>query len=370
MSCERYILLLDEYLNNELEEKLHGSVSAHLDNCENCREEIRFLEAESGFYRKVETLRGENFTNQWEAMRHRLVAESLIKTEVLPERKEFENHSRLAFLSAFFVRLENLLLANKTAFGAFLLIVFGFVAVVLFTNNNNPTIDNELVASIEPEQTFKPEVAIDLPENNISQPEKPNETNEPKFINNSSSAGKNYQKSPAMADKKKNYLAGNSKKIEKLKLPIKPAESTANTNSSDVASRLPVKNSDSDFQTVADDKKLANHLNKVHLFLLMFRNLENAETIDAVIGDKYQTEAGMFLENNNSYKKESLKNKNIPAVELLNEIEPVLAAISNLDKQNGRDNIGNVTAMVRQTGIVFKMRLWMSNVKSGKENSL
>ncbi len=49
MNCESYITLLDEYLNNELEEKLYGSVSAHLDICENCRAEIRLLKFESGF---------------------------------------------------------------------------------------------------------------------------------------------------------------------------------------------------------------------------------------------------------------------------------------------------------------------------------
>ena len=127
---------------------------------------------------------------------------------------------------------------------------------------------------------------------------------------------------------------------------------------------MPVKNSDSDFQAVASDKNLANHLNKVHLFLLIFRNLENDKTINAVIGDKYQTEAGMFLVSNNYYKKESLKNKNIPAAELLNEIGPVLKAIANLDVKKGENNIEDVMAMVNQTGIVFKMHLWMSTAKS------
>ena len=102
----------------------------------------------------------------------------------------------------------------------------------------------------------------------------------------------------------------------------------------------------------------------------MVRNLENDETINTIVGDKYQTEAAMFLAKNDDYKKDSLKNKNIPAVELLSEIEPVLRAISNLDSQSGKDKIGDISAMVRQTGVVFKMSLWMSNVKSENEKSL
>ncbi len=105
-------------------------------------------------------------------------------------------------------------------------------------------------------------------------------------------------------------------------------------------------------------------MNKVHLFLLMFRNLENDEALNTIIGSNYQTEARMFLDKNNDYKKTLLRNKNIPAVELLKEIEPVLEAISNLNEKDGKNKIENVTSMVKQTGIVFKIRLWMSNIKS------
>ncbi len=369
MKCEKYIFLLDEYLNNELEEKLHRSVSVHLAICENCREEIRFLKLEKGFYQNVETLHEKNFTNQWEAMRNRLVAESLIENEVLPKRKEVENRSQFPFVSAFFIRLENLFLANKTAFGVLLLIAFGFVSIFLL-NNKNSSVDNEFNATAEPEKTFKSET--DLPKNESSLPDKIIELAETKSDNQpkKNTARKKSRILQKVSNEKRNNFFANNKKAVKAKSQMKSAENNITFDSTFVASRKLDKTTDADFQIKKNDKKLAEYLNKVHLFIVMFRNLENDKTLNAVIGDKYQTEAGMFLGNNRRYKQESLKNKNIPAVELLNEIEPVLAAISNLDNQGGKDNLDNVTVMVKQTGIVFKMRLWMSNVKSAKESSL
>lgn len=369
MKCENCILLLDEYLNKELEENLRGSVTAHLDDCENCGMEIRLLEAESGFYQKIAAHNENNFSDQWEAMHNRLMAESLIKNDILLKEKRAENHSPIHFLSAFLGWLENSFFVNRTAFGIGLLIIIGFAAVFLSTNRNNST-DKKLIVANASADITKTKSVNNLPKTDVPQPKKANDANETKIIDKSNSIARVFQTSPAIADRKTTDISANSKKNEKLKVPNKLLENASNTNSDKIAVRLPVENMNSDFQTASDDQKMADYLNKVHLFLLMVRNLENDETINAVIGDKYQTEAQMFLNNNNIFKKESLKNKNIPAVELLNEIEPVLKAISNLSNQYEKNKTGSIAVMVKQTGIVFKLRLWMSNAKFDREKSL
>jgi len=248
MKCEKYIFLLDEYLNNELEEKLHRSVSVHLGICENCREEIRFLKLEKGFYQNVETLHEKNFTNQWEAMRNRLVAESLIENEVLPKRKEVENRSQFPFVSAFFIRLENLFLANKTAFGVLLLIAFGFVSVFLL-NNKNSSVDNEFNATAEPEKTFKSET--DLPENESSPPDKIIELAETKSDNQpkKNTAGKKTRILQTVSNEKRNNFFANNKKAVKAKSQMKSAENNITFDSTFVASRKLGKTTDADFRS-------------------------------------------------------------------------------------------------------------------------
>ena len=369
MNCESYILLLDEYLNDELDENLRGSVSAHLDNCKFCREELRFLSIESGFYQKVSNFHEQNFTNQWDEMRERLISESLIKTNVLPKGKEVKNHSQFPFVSAFFVRLENLFLTNKPAFGIFLLVIAGIITL-FFLSEGNTNVDDKYIAATDAYKNSKSENEAVLPEHNASQPDESIEKNELNFAGKpkTHSAEKTVHKSTIVVDKNKLGSAGKDNNSGKVKSKVKPSENKTNTNPISVISSLPVKNTDADSQAGKNDKKLVSYLNEVHLFLLMFRNLENDKTINAVIGDKYQTEAEMFLVSNNYYKKESLKNKNIPAAELLNEIEPVLKIITNLNEKREENNIGKATAMINQSGLVFKMRLWMSNAKS--DNSL
>ena len=212
MKCESYIILLDEYLNNELEENLRSSVSAHLVRCEKCREEIRFLKAESAFYPRIDDLRKVNFTNEWETIRNLLVTESLIKTENLPEQKEVENSWQSAFLSDFFVRLEFLFFAaQKNVLGMGLLFVFGFASLFLLTDKKNSINDEETVASSEPKEISKPASINNLLRNNNSQPEKPDESDKPKFINKSSFYQKNSQKLAAIAGKEQSEFVGKEK---------------------------------------------------------------------------------------------------------------------------------------------------------------
>ncbi len=365
MNCENYILLLDEYLNNELEEKLHGSVSNHLAICEDCRDEMRVLKLESGFYQNVETIQKRQFINQWDAMRNRLVAESLIRDKDLPAPEALKYQKNFLFLQTFFARLENLFLTNKTAFGVGLLIVFGIFSVFLLIGKNS-LVEKKFEAAIEPKQSAEFEVSDYSTDHKSISSNKTTESAETKFTNQTE---KNLLISRTAINDKSQFINRANKKFTKSKTNLLPPNKIIQDLNS-VAHRLPAKTNGADFQSVTNDEKLAKYLNRVHLFLLLIRNLKNDDTINALIGGKYQIEARMFLNNNSACKIESLKSKNIPAAELLNEIEPVLLAISKLDNQNEKNNFVKVTELVKETGIVFKMRLWLANAKSVNENSL
>lgn len=350
MKCEENIILLDEYAGGELEESIRGAVSKHLDACAGCREELRLLGAETVFYRKIAALPEENFHGDWEAMRRRLVAESLIEGGN-PNSSANANSAR-----SFFPQFKNLFAANRLAFAALLLMLAGFTAFFLLRGGKTPA-ETEVVSVRENIAVPKTERVETTPEQNslqTAEDKKPNAAEnapgaEPKPVKVSTAANKSGT-DPKRTDKTVKTRIRRSKNVEeKTDSEVKKAVPFPPTEMANAGVR------------VGDEKKLANYLNKVHLFLLMFRNLDDRDAMNQVIGDKYQTEARMFLDDGAAYKQNLLREKNIPAVELLNEIEPLLYAISNLDGKNDREKIDDITAKVKQTGIVFKIRLWMSN---------
>lgn len=351
MSCEKYIILLDEFLNDELDAQTHSAVAAHLDDCAACGEEIRLLRLDTAFYRKAAIMPEHEFAMQWKAMRERLVAESLISREsAIPQK------GRNSFITVFLARFESLFRTKSPVFGTLALIVLGLATMFLLSRDQTGT-ESQVVAVVSPSKVSNAENPVNPPENNVSG-FAPEDDSERKTVK------ENYRKSPPLI-KRKVISGATGRNYEKTKLRVKQPEKTTNADAELSAVRRTFEKEDKNFQiTREDDEKLAKHLNKVHLFLLMFRNLGSDETINAVLGNKYQTEARTFLDNNNYYKKAARRAKNIPAVELLNEIEPVLQAVSNLDERGAKDNIGNAAMMVKQSGVVFKIRFWMSAAKA------
>lgn len=213
MNCENYILLLDEYLNNELEERLHGSVSNHLAICEDCRDEIRLLKLESGFYQNVETIQKRQFINQWDAMRNRLVAESLIRDKDLPAPEALKYQKNFLFLQTFFARLENLFLTNKTAFGVGLLIIFGIFLVFLLIGKNN-LVEKKFEAAIQPKQSAEFEVSDYSTDHKSISSNKTTESAETKFTNQTE---KNLLISRMAINDKSQFINRANKKFTKSK---------------------------------------------------------------------------------------------------------------------------------------------------------
>jgi hypothetical protein len=362
MSCEAYIILLDEYLNNELEAELRGSVSAHLGTCRACQEESRLLKIESNFYQKAAVHDDSDFSRDWETMRGRL-ATSLLEERIQPP---------LATPAAqFFALFRALFSARKPVFGAFLLIAFGALTLFFINAGDNDAANESANASVKEIDDQRSESEVLPTDNRIIQkePEPARELvmNDPPeaLAGKSTPAARTGRRNRGLTLGAKRFETVGSR-VARTKEATKPVKSTFNL----VGSRPGAENDGPEVQFVADDRNLANYLNKVHLFLLMFRNLENDQTINAVIGDKYQTEARMFLQRGSDYKQTMRRSGNIPAVELLNEIEPLLRTISDLDEQNGNDQIRAVSAMVRQTGIVFKIRLWMSNARAERSSQV
>ncbi|MCD9188119.1 MAG: zf-HC2 domain-containing protein [Pyrinomonadaceae bacterium] len=352
MSCERYIILLDEYVNGELDETTCGLVAAHLSVCRDCREELGFLQIEANVYGQAAQFRERKFADQWEKSSQRLFANALLETKQTENLQTAVSAGSLLFADGFFSGFRKLFLTAKPVFGVFLLLFIGISAIILLKDGNDPI--NEKIVAKTPQQSVV---------ENEKSPETPLEFKSPETVIQ-----------PPIADlpteSKKNAVAvktvavnknADKRLAEKAFFRIAPNRPTEKVKTETSETPVEIANN---LETETGDRKLNNHLNKVHLFLLMFRNLKKDETINAVIGGKYQNEAQMILENNSNYKNEMLKNRHIPEAELLSEIEPVLTAIAKLDAQGEKNNFDNITAMMKQSGIVFKMRLRMAGNKS------
>lgn len=352
MSCEKYIVFLDEYLNDELNEKLRGAVGGHLDDCAACRKEIQLLSFETAFYEKAAKTPERDSDLPWSAIRGRLVAESLISDE----RSAAPNAGN-SLITVFFASLKDLFSAKIPVFGSLLLIVLGLATLFLLNQNKNEA-ENKTIAGIATPENSSFGNTFNPPENNGLQ-SIPGGSSEQKPAENI------FQKTRPVKIRSA-VSRVNAKNYGKVISRDNRLEKTANATVTPAAARQPREKMDGNLSVAAaeNDEKLANYLNKIHLFLLMFRNLDSDETINAVLGEKYQTEAQTFLDNNNNYKKVALRAKNIPAVELLNEIEPVLQAISKLGERNAGDRVGSAATMVKQSGVVFKIRLWVSAAKA------
>lgn len=352
MSCERYIILLDEYLNGELDETTRGSVAAHLAVCPDCREELAFLQVEADVYGQSAQFREQKFADQWEKSSQQLFAETLLEVNRTENLQSGDSAEKVSFLSWFFEGIRSLLSTAKPVFGILVLLFIGVSAIILLKDRNNPN-DEKIVAETRQEPIIQSNKSDD----------QPSEFNSPKIEILPPIAG-------LPIEAKKNEFAvktvavnknADKKVAEKAFFRIAPKRPTEKIKPE--KSEIPVEIANN-LENETDGKKLNNHLNKVHLFLLMFRNLKKDETINAVMGGKYQNEAQMILDSNRNYKKEMLKNRQIPEAELLGEIEPVLTAISKLDVQPEKTNFDNITAMMKQSGIVFKMRLRMAGNKT------
>jgi len=352
MSCERYIILLDEYLNGELDETTRASVAAHLAACPDCREELGFLQVEANVYGQAAQFREQKFADQWEKSSQQLLSRTLLEVKQTENIQTAVSTQEVSFLGWLFDGLRSLLSTAKPVFGIFLLLFIGISAVILLKDRNNPN-DEKIVAETRQEPIVQNNESDDQP----SEFRSPKIEILPPIANLPIEAKKNEFAVKTVAVNKN----ADNKAAQKAFFRIAPKRPTEKIKPETSETPVEIANN---IETETDGKKLNNHLNKVHLFLLMFRNLKKDETINAVMGGKYQNEAQMILDSNSNYKKEMLKNRQLPEAELLSEIEPVLTAISKLDAQGEKNNFDNITAMMKQSGIVFKMRLRMAGNKS------
>lgn len=348
MNCERYIILLDEYLNNELDETVRGSVAAHLAVCSNCREELGFLQVEANVYGQAAQFREQKFADKWDKSGQQLLARTLLEVKQSENLQTAVSTKKVSFLSWVFDTLRSLLSTAKPVFGVLVLLFIGISAIILLKDRNNPN-DEKIVAETRQQTIVQSGKSNDQP----IEFKTPEIEILPPIVDLPIEAKKNAVAVKTLAVNKNADKKAAQKAFFRI-APKRPSEKIKPETS-----EIPVEIANN-IETETDGKKLNNHLNKVHLFLLMFRNLKKDETINAVIGGKYQNEAQTILDSNSNYKKEMLKNRQLPEAELLSEIEPVLTAISKLDAQPEKNNFDNITAMMKQSGIVFKMRLRMA----------
>ena len=347
MKCEKYLKLIDDLVEGELEEQLTGQVHSHIFNCSECASLYESLKQEKQIYARY-LFDAEPANDLWTKFQAKLELETSGVSQVDPKP------AGVSFWRAFadgFWRLPT------ACAGAGLLVLFGFGFAFLKFLPGERVMENERASlskvtavqslKIEPTETFENETK--------NSPAKV-ESAVRKIV--SSKHSKNRHENESL--KTKSLTDKNIQSHEAKAVKIKEKTISANEKQKDLPdfARLTKDEQAQIRQVKTLEKETVKQIEKIEMLLRSFRNaraVEGSEEFD-VAYEKQQ--ARKLLEKNAQLRRGGADFGTLYTEEILSKAEPYLLDIANLENNPTPEKVLSIKERVKNQNIIASLQIY------------
>ena len=331
MKCEKYLDLIDDFIEGELDPLTSQQVNLHVFACPECAAYYETLKEEKEIYARY-LFDAEPSNDLWAKFQTRLESEGI------------ENSGSAGILAGIYVWRESLFgflrLSPALAFGALILTIgIGFVLFNFWANENAPvtvplaenqpkTVDIENIESANSAANVGDNKNLISPKNIVAQN---------RFTNAESKPTTNIEIGA----------------VKETKIKKSAVSENRNANPIEIA-RL----TDEQLQIRTLETEAAKQVEKVELLLRSFRNAgfdEGGEAFD-VAYEKEQ--ARKLLEKNVRLRRDAETYGSFDTEEILSRVEPYLIDISNLESEPSPDKVRDIKERVKSQNIIAGLQIY------------
>ncbi len=329
MNCEKYLNLINDLVEGELDKEASDEVNLHIFSCQNCEIEFEVLTNEKEMY--------SHFLFEVEPPKD-LSARFQAKLESVNEEKIVLATSQ-NWLASFFSSLS----FKPILAGAIVLLAFGFGYFWLKDGANKP---EKALVSQTPFPNSLPAV---IPENREFEAKEPNVT-PPEIARERNVSTKKIEKDLPIkiraVDVKPKAIAEDSK-------PFVDKNKQRNVDKSP-------KLSNEDLTQIKEiqafEVETAKQMERVEMLLRSFRNVRYEEGVEEYDVAYEKQQAGKLLAKNIQLRQQSENYGTMLASELLSKVEPYLLDISNLENNPSEEEILEIKQRVKSQNIIVSLQ--------------
>jgi hypothetical protein len=334
MKCEKYLNLVDDLIEDELDDQTFRQVNLHLSACQECASHYENLKQEKEIYTRY-LFTAEPPSDLWAKFQTKLETETA-KTSRSAKILTGINGWKENFFG--FLRFSPALASAALI----LLLGMGFVLFNFLANENTPKNDQLAESQQKTGNVEKKETVNSSP--NVNENKK---TVSPKNV----VAKNNFPLPKSKSETSVKTVAAKETKIKK-----KAFSETPKINSAEVA-RLTERQ-----QQIRQIRNLENEaakqVEKVELLLRSFRNARSAEGDEAFDVAYEKEQARKLLEKNVRLRRNAESYGSLYTEEILSRVEPYLLDIANLDGNPSSEKVRDIKERVKNQNIIASLQIY------------
>ncbi|HEX8567355.1 MAG TPA: zf-HC2 domain-containing protein [Pyrinomonadaceae bacterium] len=334
MKCEKYLNLIDDFIEGELDEQTFRQVNLHLFACRECASHYENLKQEKEIYARY-LFTAEPPSDLWAKFQTKLETETA-KTSRSAKILTGINGWKENFFG--FLRFSPALACAALI----LLLGMGFVLFNLWTNENSRKNDSLAesqfkTGDIEKKETVNPPADANDRENTVSPK---NTAAKNKFSNLKSKPGGSIK-----------IVAVKDTKIKK-----KAFSEVPKVNPAEVAALTQEQQQIRQIRNL--ENEAAKQVEKVELLLRSFRNARSAEGEEAFDVAYEKEQARKLLEKNVRLRRNAESYGSLYTEEILSRVEPYLLDIANLDGNPSSEKVRDIKERVKNQNIIASLQIY------------
>lgn len=330
MKCEKYLILIDDLIEGELDEQTSRQVNLHVFACAECGSYYENLKQEKEIYAQY-LFDVEPANDLWDKFQAKLENET---AKASPSTKILAGFN--GWKESFFGFLN---LSPALACAALVLILgIGFVLFNLWANENAPKNDyragsRQNTSDVETKETVNPPENVDEKKNAVS---------------------------PKNAAAKNNFPKPKSKPetvaVKETKIRKKAFSEAPKINSAEIARLIEQRQQIKQVRNL--ENEAAKQVEKVELLLRSFRNAPSAEGDEAYDVAYEKEQARKLLEKNVRLRRNAETYGSLYTKEILSRVEPYLLDIANLESNPSGEKVRDIKDRVKNQNIIASLQIY------------
>jgi hypothetical protein len=334
MKCEKYLNLIDDFIEGELDEQTFRQVNLHLFACRECASHYENLKQEKEIYARY-LFTAEPPSDLWAKFQTKLETET-VKTSPSAKILADINGWKENFFG--FLRFSPALACAALI----LLLGIGFVLFNFLANENAPKNDSLAESQFKTGDIEKKETVNS----------QANANNSENLVSPKNTAAKNKFSNP----KSKPETSVKAVAVKDTKIKKKAFSEIPKVNSAEAArlteTQLQIK------QIRNLENEAAKQVEKVELLLRSFRNARSAEGDEAYDVAYEKEQARKLLEKNVRLRRNAESYGSLYTEEILSRVEPYLLDIANLDGNASSEKVRDIKERVKNQNIIASLQIY------------
>ncbi|HEX8196797.1 MAG TPA: hypothetical protein VF571_11470 [Pyrinomonadaceae bacterium] len=334
MKCEKYLNLVDDLIEGELDEQTFRQVNLHLFACRECASHYENLKQEKEIYARY-LFTAEPPSDLWAKFQTKLESETA-KTSPSAKIHTGINGWKENFFG--FLRFSPALACAALI----LLLGTGFVLFNLSANENSPKNDSLAESQFKTGDIEKKET--------VSSQANVNDGENPVFPKNT--AAKNKFSNPKSKPGSSIKIAA----VKDTKIKKKAFSEMPKINSAEAARLTEQQQQISQIRSL--ENEAAKQVEKVELLLRSFRNARSDEGNEAFDVAYEKEQARKLLEKNVRLRRNAESYGSLYTEEILSRVEPYLLDIANLDGNPSSEKVRDIKERVKNQNIIASLQIY------------